>query len=224
MLSHTNMYTEKKNRKSLALAVGRWIWKRMTLLSRREVLNAPSHDGCAPRTSQRVSTRLPQVSLHEKAPRLPGFSMEEERTPAPASKPKFEGALKGWKWCHNMKRMLLPWNFAIEIHVVNFCLYFFGQRDNCTWMLVQETHQIMGAPRQNCHLTQVDFKSYSRPPGTPGQSSRLISCGWSYPNPTRSSIYQPQLHGSQKCEKFFPAFWEISKKIEEIVSNLVLTN
>lgn len=65
----------------------------------------------------------------------------------------FDGALKGQKWCHNMKRMLLLQNFAIEIHVVNLCLYFFGQRDNCTWMLVQEMHQIVDAPRQNCHLS-----------------------------------------------------------------------
>jgi len=53
----------------------------------------------------------------------------------------------------------------------------------------------------------------SRPPGTPGRSSRLVSWGWSYPNPTCSSIYQPHLCGSQKSEKFFPVFWEISRKI-----------
>lgn len=150
------------------------MWKRMTLLSRWEVPNAPSHDGRAPHTNQRVSTRLSQVSLHEKAPRPPGFSMEEEWTPASASKSKFEGSLKGWKWCHNMKR-ILPWNFAIWIHVVKLCLYFFGQRDNCTWMLVQETPQIMGAPRQNCHLTQVDFKSYSK---AGHQQHQVRAAGW----------------------------------------------
>lgn len=141
------------------------------LLSRWEVPNAPSHDRHAPRTSHWVSTRLPQVSPHEKAPRPPGFSMVEEQTPAPASKPKFEGALKGRKRCHNTKRMLLPRNLAIGIH----CVYFFGQRDNCTWMLVQETHQIMGTPRQNCHLTQVDFNSYSK---AGHQEHQVRAAGW----------------------------------------------
>lgn len=142
------------------------------LVSKWEVSNAPSHDGHAPHTSQQVPTRLPQVSLHKKDPRSPGFSMEEEQTPGPASKPKFEGPLKGWKWCHNMERMLLPWNFAIGIHGQPL---YFGQRDNCTWMLVQETHQIMGAPRHNCHLTQVDFKSYSK---AGHQERQVRAVGW----------------------------------------------
>lgn len=193
------------------------------LVSKWEVSNAPSHDGHAPHTSQQVPTRLPQVSLHKKDPRSPGFSMEEEQTPGPASKPKFEGPLKGWKWCHNMERMLLPWNFAIGIHGKPLFFWPKGQ-----------LHMNAGSgnsPNHGC--TKAQLPSYtgrlqilqqSRPPGTPGQSSRLISCSWSYPKPTCSSIYEPQLCGSQKSEKFFPAFWEISKKIEEIVSNLVLTN
>lgn len=52
------------------------------------------------------------------------------------SKPRSEGALKGWKWCYNLTRMLLLQNFATVIHVINLCLYFSAQRDNCTWMLV----------------------------------------------------------------------------------------
>lgn len=86
-------------------------------LSRWEVTNAPSCNRCASCTSQGVSTRLPQVSPLQKAPRLPGFSMKEKETPAPASKPKSERALKGWKRWHNMKKMLFAWNFTREIHM-----------------------------------------------------------------------------------------------------------
>lgn len=92
---------------------------------------------------QWVTTRLPQVSPLQKAPRLPGFSMEEKQTPAPASKPKSERALEGWKWWHNMKKMLFAWNVTTGIHSKRSA---FATTHK---YLIQDTHQIMSVPRQN---------------------------------------------------------------------------
>lgn len=140
------------------------------------------------------------------------------------SRSKMEGALKGWKWYHNMKRMLLPWNFAIGIHVVNLCLYFFGQRDNCTWTLAQETHWIISTP--NCNLTQVDFKPYSK---EGHHEHQVRAAGW-FPaagHTQNSHVLQFITHNStflREVRNSFLPFEKYQKKIEGTVSNLVLTN